>query len=81
MSGGATLESREAATNVTITANAGGNITYRLDGRITSASVRNLTLSTTVASSPVAARCVVIDASGKATIRTDTDNNPANGCN
>ena len=81
MSGGATLESREAATNVTITANAGGNITYRLDGRITSASVRNLTLSTTVATSPVAARCVVIDASGRASIKTDTDGNPANGCN
>ena len=77
----ATIETRDAATNVTITPNTTGNVTYRLDGRILSTSVRSLTLSTTAASSPVAARCVVIDASGRASIKTDTDNNPANGCN
>ena len=70
--GSTVLDTRDAATNVTITPNATGNITYRLDGRI-STSVRSLTLSTTVASSPIAARCVVIDAGGRASIKT-------NGC-
>lgn len=80
MAGTTILGTRDAAPNVTITPNTAGNITYKLDGRVSSA-VRNLTVSTTVASRPVTARCVVIDASGRASVKTDTDNNPANGCN
>jgi len=80
MSGATVLEARDATTNVSVTPNTSGNITYRLDGRLSS-NVRNLTLFTTASTSAIAARCVVIDASGKATIRTDTDQNPANGCN
>lgn len=80
MAGATVIDSREAPTNVTATPNTAGNVTYRLDGRV-STNVRSLTLSTTASTSPIAARCVVIDASGRASIRTDTDGNPANGCN
>ena len=80
MSGVTVIEKREAPTNVTVTPNTSGNITYRLDGRVSS-NVRNLVLSTTASTSSIAARCVIIDASGRASVRTDTDNNPANGCN
>ena len=72
VAGATVLDSRDAATNVTITPNTSGSITYRLDGRV-STNVRSLTLSTTAASSPIAPRCVVIDASGRASIKT-------NGC-
>jgi len=78
--GATQIDSHDAPANVIITPNNTGNITYRLDGRLSS-NVRNLTLFTTASTSAIAARCVIIDASGKATIRTDTDNNPANGCN
>lgn len=80
MAGATVIETRDAAPNVTITPNTTGNVTYKLDGRVSTA-VRSLTVSTTVASHPVAARCVVIDASGRASVKTDTDNNAANGCN
>ena len=72
VAGATVLDSRDAATNVTITPNTSGSITYRLDGRV-STNVRSLTLSTTAASSPISPRCVVIDASGRASIKT-------NGC-
>jgi type IV fimbrial biogenesis protein FimT len=72
VAGATVLDTRDAATNVTITPNTSGNITYRLDGRV-STNVRSLTLTTTAASSPIAARCLVIDASGRASIKT-------NGC-
>jgi type IV fimbrial biogenesis protein FimT len=70
--GATVLESREAAANITITPNTTGNITYRLDGRVSS-NVRSITLTTTAASSTITPRCVVIDASGRASIKT-------NGC-
>lgn len=78
--GATVISTRDAAPNVTITPNTSGNVTYKLDGRVSTA-VRSLTVSTTAASHPVAARCVVIDASGRASVKTDTDNNAANGCN
>jgi type IV fimbrial biogenesis protein FimT len=80
-SGGTTIETHEAPTSVTIAANTAGNITFRLDGRI-STGVRSLTVYTTLASGSavVKARCVLIDASGRPTIRNDSDNNYANGC-
>jgi len=80
MAGTTVIDSHDAPTNVLVTPNTSGNITYRLDGRVSS-NVRSLTLFTTASTGAIAARCVTIDASGKATIRTDTDANPANGCN
>lgn len=73
------LESHEATSNVTITANASGYLTFRLDGRV-STSVRSLTLAAS-GSTSVAARCVVIDVSGRPSVKTDTDSNASNGCN
>lgn len=79
VTGGTTLETHEAPANVTINANTTGNITFRLDGRV-STNVRTLTVYTTESSSTIAARCIMIDASGRPTIRNDGDGNPANGC-
>ena len=78
--GGVTLDNHEAPSSTTVAANTSGNITFRLDGRV-STNVRSLTLYTTAASSTIQARCVVLDASGRASIRTDTDGNYSNGCN
>lgn len=70
--GATVIDRHDASPNVTITPNTTGNITYRLDGRV-STNVRSLMLSTTVATNPVAPRCVIIDPSGRASIK-------ANGC-
>lgn len=78
MVGGMTIETHEAPGNVTVSANAVGNITFRLDGRV-STGVRQLVVYTTE-STGIKARCVIIDASGRPTIRNDNDSNPANGC-
>jgi type IV fimbrial biogenesis protein FimT len=79
MVGGMTVETIEVPSNVTIVANTGGNITYRMDGRVSS-NVRWLSVYTTESSSAIAARCVIIDAGGRPTVRTDLDGNPTNGC-
>lgn len=78
--GSTVLSKRDAATNSTISADAAGNVTYGISGRI-STGVRRLTVSTTASTHPIAARCVLLDASGRPSVRTDTDGNPANGCN
>lgn len=78
MSGTTVLQSRDATTDVLVAANVAGSIIYRLDGRISS-NVRSLTFSSSNTS--IAARCVVMDASGRPGIKTDTDGNAANGCN
>jgi len=72
------LQSRDPVTDVTIAANTAGSIIYRLDGRISS-NVRSITFSSSNAG--IAARCVVMDASGRPGIKTDTDGNASNGCN
>lgn len=79
MVGAMTIETHDAPGNVAIDANAAGNLTFRLDGRV-STGVRSLTVYTTESSAGIAARCIMIDASGRPTIRTDGDGNPANGC-
>lgn len=54
-------------------------ITFRLDGRIASGQ-QVIVLS--VANAPsVRARCVVLDARGRAAIHIDADHDPTNGCN
>ncbi len=76
--GSTVLSGHDATPDVTITASATGNLTYRLDGRV-STSLRSFVLSSS-ASTSVQARCVVIDASGRAGIKTDRDSNAADGC-
>lgn len=77
--GSTVLKGHDAAQSVTITASATGNLTYRLDGRV-STNLRSFVLTSSQSTS-VQARCVLIDASGRATIKTDTDHNSGNGCN
>ena len=55
-------------------------ITYRGNGRLTATSGVSFTFVAT--SYPqIQTRCVSIDPSGRPAVRTDTDFNPANGCN
>lgn len=72
------ISGHDATPDVTITASASGNLTYRLDGRV-STSLRSFVLSSSQSAS-VQARCVVIDASGRAGIKTDRDANSSDGC-
>jgi len=76
--GGTVLENHEALTNVTVTPNASGNLSFRIDGRV-STNVRNFTLSNSEYAT-LAARCVYVDAAGRPSVRTDNDGNAANGC-
>ena len=76
--GSTVISGHDATPNVTITASASGNLSYRLDGRV-STSLRSFVLTSSQSAS-VQARCVVIDASGRAGIKTDRDSNSADGC-
>ena len=77
--GTTTLESREATTNVVITPNTTGDLSFRLDGRV-STNVRSFVLTASGVTG-VPARCVLIDVSGRPSVKTDTDNDSSNGCN
>lgn len=76
--GATVISGHDATPSVTITPSASGNLTYRLDGRV-STSLRSFVLSSSQSAS-VQARCIVIDASGRAGIKTDRDSNPSDGC-
>jgi type IV fimbrial biogenesis protein FimT len=85
--GATVLQSRDAAPNVTIAPKRSNlatptstNITFTLDGR-QSTDIANVIFSTTQSAQPIESRCVLIAASGRPSIRTDTDNDPSNGCN
>lgn len=72
------LKVADAAPTVTVTPDAAGNISFAMTGRATTA-VRRVVFS--AASTPsVKARCVMLDASGRPTVRIDNDTNAANGC-
>lgn len=75
---GTVLENHEALANVTVTPSAGGNLSFRIDGRV-STNVRNFILSNSQYTT-IAARCVYVDAAGRPSVRTDNDGNAANGC-
>jgi len=75
---GKVLENHEALSNVTVTPNASGNLSFRIDGRV-STNVRNFTLYNTQFTT-ISARCVFVDAAGRPSVRTDNDGNAANGC-
>ena len=85
--GATVLQSRDATTNVTVTPKKSGlatplstNITFRMDGR-QSTDIGNLIFSAAQSAHPIAARCVLVTSSGRPSIKTDTDNDPSNGCN
>ncbi len=77
--GGTNLKVQTAISGVTISGAASGALVYRRDGRLSSA------VPIFVVSSPadtrVTARCIRIDPSGRASILTDTNGNPSDGCN
>ena len=75
---GTVLSTYGALTSVTVAANAGGNLSFRLDGRVSS-NVRQIVLYSGEYTS-IQPRCVYVDAAGRPSIRTDKDGNPANGC-
>jgi type IV fimbrial biogenesis protein FimT len=57
----------------------GTKIIYRNDGRVTTAPAP---IVVSASSNPqIAARCVVVDLSGRPSLVVDTDSNAANGCN
>lgn len=78
------LRSREAVTSITIDATASGSVCYKLDGRLSLSSPCTTTVPKFTSYSTeypsVAARCVLLDASGRPSVRTDNDGNPSNGC-
>jgi type IV fimbrial biogenesis protein FimT len=78
---GTVLRSRSAlnARLASMPVDDGAKIVYRSDGRINTAAS---TIVVSVASVPqVAARCVVVDLSGRPSLVVDGDSNAANGCN
>lgn len=77
-SDGTVLSTHPALTGVTVTANASGSLSFRLDGRV-STNVRQIVLYSTEYST-IQARCVYVDAAGRPSVRIDTDSNAANGC-
>jgi len=89
--GATVIQSHDASQDVTVTGyttasgstSTGDSLRYTLGGRLSTAagySVRRLSISTTASTHPITPRCVVIDAGGRASIKTDSDNDPTNGC-
>src|SRR5712691_7496890 len=85
--GATVLQSRDATPNVTVTPKTSNLatplstiITFSMDGR-QSTDIGNVIFSTTQSAQPIEPRCVLIAASGRPSIRTDTDTDPSNGCN
>lgn len=72
------MTTHEALTGVSVSANASGNLSFKLDGRV-STNVRQVVLYTTEYAT-IQARCVYVDAAGRPSVRTDKDGNAANGC-
>lgn len=72
------MSTHDALTGVTVSANASGNLSFKLDGRV-STNVRQIVLYTTEYAT-VQARCVYVDAAGRPSVRTDKDGNASNGC-
>ena len=77
--GDGTLLRQQSPLSDQLAAVAGSTMTYRNDGRLSGASSYNIVFSTS--NVKVAARCVAIDLSGRASVATDTNGNPADGCN
>lgn len=75
---GTVLESHGAASQAAITPDFGaGSVTYKNTGRLSVAS----SLVVTSTATTVAARCLVVAASGQPSLKLDTDGDSSNGCN
>jgi type IV fimbrial biogenesis protein FimT len=70
------------STNAAYTATAVANVTFSGTGRETGSAGAGIGFVIQAPGNPqIKARCVVLDPSGRAAVRQDADNNPANGCN
>jgi type IV fimbrial biogenesis protein FimT len=76
--GGTVLRRQSALSNHLSSMPSAATITYRSDGRVTSAPA-DIVFKTV--DSAVTARCVSVDLGGRPAVVHDTDGNPGNGCN
>ena len=83
-SSGTVLRSRDATSGITMSTTASGSVCYKLDGRLSLGSPCTATVPRITSYSSeyptIPARCVMLDASGRPSIRTDNDADPTNGC-
>ncbi len=75
---GTTLRSQAAIGDINISGPA-ATVTYRTSGRLDGNVTPSFVLKVSQNNS-IHARCVNVDLSGRPNIKTDTDGNPANGC-
>ena len=76
---GTNLKVQESIGGVSISGPVSGALVFRRDGRL-SGTVPVFVVSSAL-SAQVTARCIRIDPSGRASILTDTNGNPSDGCN
>ena len=60
-------------------ANLSGSLSFRRDGRVAGAGIPTFVITSTESTS-IAARCVLVDLSGRPNIRKDTNGNASDGC-
>ena len=87
-SGTAVLTTQDAYTGLTFTttdaaytASTISSISFAGTGRATPSAGTSVAFVVRAPDSSAAARCVVLDPSGRPTVRTDQDNDPSDGCN
>ena len=74
---GTALRKQKALSN-NLSAISGTTVTYQSNGRVTSAPSA---IVFATSNTSIAARCVIVDLSGRPTVVQDTDGNSSNGCN
>jgi len=78
LAGATPLESRPVLEAVEAVPAAPATISYRVDGRISAG--QQVIVFSVPSAAAVKARCVTLDASGRASVRVDKDGDPSNGC-
>lgn len=75
---GTVLKRQDPLPGMTI-ANLSGPLSFRRDGRVAGAGIPTFVI-TSIESTSIAARCVLVDLSGRPNIRKDTNGNASDGC-
>jgi type IV fimbrial biogenesis protein FimT len=70
-----------ATTDASYVAATISSVSFGGTGRATPSAGTSVAFVLTATGSSLAARCVVLDPSGRPTVRTDQDNDPSDGCN
>lgn len=77
---GVAIEAQSAALGDVVTSPAPASVVvYRIDGRVRSGS--QVIVINTARAARIQARCITVNASGRASTRVDTDFDASNGCN